>query len=444
MDNKLAQHYTFSKLFKFTIPTILMMIFTSIYSIVDGFFISNYVGKTAFAAVNFIWPALMILASLGFMVGTGGSAIVGKLLGQNKKEEANKIFTLLIIFTLVLGVITSILGVILVKPIAILIGASESMLNDATTYGRIIATFNFSFMLQYFFQSFFVTATKPRLGFGITIIAGITNIILDYVLVGLLGLGVVGAAVASGIGQCIGGLVPIIYFFNKRNTSLLRITKPIFDKDALIKTCTNGSSELMSSISSSLVGMLYNYQLMKFSGENGVAAYGVLMYTQMIFQAIYLGYTIGTNPIISYNYGAKNNKELNNILIKSFKIIGITGVVMFGSCFLLSKQISMVFVGYDLELMNITITAFKIYAVAFIFSGINIYASGFFTALGNGKISAFISFSRCLLFQVVAILILPSIFGLNGIWWALSVAEIAALFVSGICFKNFDSTYHYF
>ncbi len=444
MDNKLAQHYTFTKLFKFTIPTILMMIFTSIYSIVDGFFISNYVGKTAFAAVNFIWPALMILASLGFMVGTGGSAIVGKLLGQNKKEEANQIFTLLILFTLILGIVSSILGCILVKPVTVAIGASENMLADATLYGRIIAAFNFSFMLQYFFQSFFVTATKPRLGFAITIIAGLTNMVLDALFIAIFKWGVAGAALASGIGQCIGGLVPIFYFLNKNNTSLLRITKPKKDMQALINTCTNGSSELMSSISSSLVGMLYNYQLIRLSGENGVAAYGVLMYTQMIFQAIYLGYTIGTNPIISYNYGANNHKELNNILMKSFKIIAFTGLIMFSSCFLLSKEISLIFVGYDNDLMNLTTTAFKIYAVSFIFSGVNIYASGFFTALGNGKVSAFISFLRCMFFQIVAILTLPRIFGTNGIWWALSVAEILALFVSLTCFKKLNSKYNYF
>lgn len=443
MDNKLAQHYTFSKLFKFTIPTILMMIFTSIYSIVDGFFISNYVGKTAFAAVNLIWPPLMIIASLGFMVGTGGSAIVGKLLGQGNKEKANETFSLLIIFTLVLGVITSVFGIILIKDIAKLVGVTENMMDDAVVYGKIIAGFNFAFMLQYLFQSFFVTATKPKLGFAITIIAGIANMILDTLFIAVFKWGVQGAAFASGIGQCIGGFIPIIYF-SRKNNSLLKITKPIMDVDALINTCTNGSSELMSSISSSVVGILYNFQLLKYSGENGVAAYGVLMYTQMIFQAIYLGYTIGANPIVSYNYGANNKKELNNILMKSFKIIGFTGILMFSSCFLLSKQISMIFVGYDQELMEITTSAFKIYAVSFIFSGVNIYASGFFTALGNGKASAFISFVRCMLLQIISVLTLPIIFGLNGIWWALSVAEIVALFISLFLIKKLDSQYHYF
>lgn len=442
MNNKLAEHYTFTKLIKFTLPTIFMMIFTSIYTIVDGFFISNYVGKTAFAAVNLIWPALMILASLGFMVGTGGAAIVGKILGQGNREKANQIFTMMIKFTLVLGIITSILGVVFTKDIAILLGASEAMLKDCITYGQIINGFNFAFMLQYLFQSFFVTATKPKLGFIITVIAGVTNIILDALFIAVFKWGVTGAAVASGIGQMVGGFIPIIYF-SRKNSSLLQITHSKFEFDYIFNACTNGSSELMSSISSSVVGILYNFQLLKYSGENGVAAYGVLMYTQMIFQAIYLGYTIGTNPIISYNYGSENHDELKNILSKSLKILSITGICMFGSCFILSKQISMIFVGYDSELMNITTNAFKIYSIAFIFSGFNIYASGFFTALGNGKISALISFLRCLVFQIISVLILPMLFDLNGIWWALTVAELISLLVSFTCLKKMKDVYHY-
>lgn len=442
MDNKLAIHYTFPKLLKFTLPTICMMIFTSIYTIVDGYFISNYVGKVPFASVNLVFPFIMIMSSLGFMIGTGGCAIVGRLLGQGKKEEANKVFTMMIKFTLILGVITSILGVLFTRQISILLGATEEMLEYCVSYGVIINAFNFAFMLQYLFQSFFVTATKPKLGFIITTIAGVTNIILDWLFVAIFKWGVEGAAIASCIGQVIGGFYPV-YYFSKENDSLLRITHAKFEAKYLINACTNGSSELMSSISSSLVGMLYNFQLLKYAGQDGVAAYGVIMYTQMIFQAIYLGYTIGSTPIVSYNYGSENHDELHNIFTKSLKLIGITGICMFILCFTSSSEISKIFVGYDEGLMEITIDAFKIYALAFIFSGFNIYASGFFTALGNGKISALISFLRCLVFQVICVLILPLILDMNGIWWALSVAEILSLFVSITCLIKFRNHYHY-
>lgn len=442
MNNQLAIHYTFSKLVKFTLPTIFMMIFTSIYSIVDGFFISNYIGKEAFTAINLVYPAIMILASLGFMMGTGGAAIVGKVLGQGDKKRANEIFTMMIKFTFILGIITSVLGVVFMKDIALLLGATDKMLKYCVSYGQIMNAFNFCFMLQYLFQSFFVTATKPKLGFLITIIAGLSNIILDWLFIAIFKWGVVGAAIASGIGQTIGGFVPIIYF-SRKNSSLLQISNSKLEAKYIINACTNGSSELMSSISSSVVGILYNFQLLKYAREDGVAAYGVLMYCQMIFQAIYLGYTIGTNPLISYNYGSENHDELRNILNKSLKIIGITGLCMFASCYFLSGQISSIFVGYDEKLMNITTKAFKIYSLAFVFSGFNVYSSGFFTSLGNGKISALISFLRCLVFQVISVILLPLILNLDGIWSALTVAEIMALIVSITCLIKLKDYYHY-
>ncbi len=443
MNNKLAEHFTYSKLLTFTLPTICMMIFTSIYTIVDGFFISNYVGKTAFAAINLVWPALMIIASLGFMVGSGGSAIVGRLLGEKRQREANQVFTMMFIFTFILGIISSILGYILTPQIVKLLKASEDMFDTCVLYGRIINAFNFTFMLQYFFQSFFVTASKPRLGFIITISAGITNMILDALFIAIFKWGVAGAALATGIGQILGGFLPVVYF-SKKNDSTLMFTKTKLDFSLIGDACFNGSSELMSSISSSFVGILYNFQLMKYSGENGIAAYGVLMYTQMIFQAIYLGYTVGVNPIVSYNYGSENHNELNNIITKSIKIIAITGVCMFSSCFLLSEKIAHIFVGYDQTLMEITSNAFKLYAFSFLFSGFNIYASGFFTSLGNGKVSAIISFLRSMLFQLIAVYMLPMIFGLNGIWWAVTAAEICAIIVSTLFIVKLNSSYHYF
>ncbi len=443
MNNKLSQNFSYTKLLLFTLPTICMMIFTSIYTIVDGFFISNYVGKTAFAAVNLIWPALMILASLGFMVGSGGSAIVARLLGEKKQKEANQVFTMMFIFTLILGIITSILGCLATPRVARLLKASEDMFDTCVLYGRIINAFNFTFMLQYFFQCFFVSASKPKLGFIITVSAGIVNMILDALFIAIFNWGVAGAALATGIGQILGGFLPVIYF-SRKNDSTLQFAKTKLDFNLILDACFNGSSELMSSISSSFVGILYNFQLMKYSGENGIAAYGVLMYTQMIFQAIYLGYTVGTNPIVSYNYGADNHKGLNNILTKSLKIIGISGICMFSLCFLLSEKIAHIFVGYDQTLMEITTNAFKLYAFSFIFSGFNIYASGFFTSLGNGKVSAIISFLRSMLFQLIAIYTLPVILGLNGIWWAVTAAEVCAIIISVLFITKLNKHYHYY
>ncbi len=443
MNNKLSQNFSYTKLLLFTLPTICMMIFTSIYTIVDGFFISNYVGKTAFAAVNLIWPALMILASLGFMVGSGGSAIVARLLGEKKQKEANQVFTMMFIFTLILGIITSILGCLATPMVAKLLKASEDMFDTCVLYGRIINAFNFTFMLQYFFQCFFVSASKPKLGFIITVSAGIVNMILDALFIAIFNWGVAGAALATGIGQILGGFLPVIYF-SRKNDSTLQFAKTKLDFNLILDACFNGSSELMSSISSSFVGILYNFQLMKYSGENGIAAYGVLMYTQMVFQAIYLGYTVGTNPIVSYNYGADNHKGLNNILTKSLKIIGISGICMFSLCFLLSEKIAHIFVGYDQTLMEITTNAFKLYAFSFIFSGYNIYASGFFTSLGNGKVSAIISFLRSMLFQLIAIYTLPVILGLNGIWWAVTAAEVCAIIISVLFITKLNRRYHYY
>lgn len=442
MNNVLDQHFTYKKLIMFTLPSIFMMIFTSIYSIVDGYFISNYVGKTPFAAVNLTMPALNILASLGFMLGTGGAAIVGKLLGEKQNDKANQVFYLIVKFNLLLGIITSVIGTIFMPQISIFLGASEAMLSDCVIYGRIIMAFNFAFMLQFLFQSFFVTAGKPNLGFKVTVVAGLLNMVLDFLFIVVFKWGVAGAAIATVIGQLFGGGYPL-YYFSKDNDSLLKFAKGSNDYHYLVNACTNGSSELMGCISGSLVAMLYNFQLIKYSGENGVAAYGVVMYTSMIFQAMFMGYSVGSSALVSYHYGANNTKELNNLLTKSIKLIAITGIAMFGSCFCSSTQLAAMFVGYDQQLMEITKQAFKIYSVMYLLNGFNIYSSSFFTALGNGKISALISFLRSLVFQVSAVLLLPLLLGIEGIWWAVSVAEVGALIVSLICLYSNKDIYHY-
>lgn len=419
-----------------------MMLCTSIYGIVDGFFVSNYVGKTAFAAVNLIMPFLMILACFGFMIGTGGSALVGKTLGEGNREKANRYFTMMVYLTLILGVMMSVLGIIFMRPISYMLGASEDMIDDCVLYGRIINGFNWAFMLQYLFQSFLVTAEKPQLGFIVTVSAGVTNMVLDALFVAVFDWGIAGAAWASIIGQCMGGLLPLIYFL-RPNKSLLRLTKTRLEARPLLKACLNGSSELMTNISASFVGMLYNFQLLKYAGENGVAAYGVVMYTQMIFAAIFLGYTVGTAPIISYHYGAGHHDELKNMLKKSVVIMVGGGVAMLLLAWTLAGPLAGLFVGYDPELQEMTKGALTIYAYAFLLFGFNIFASAFFTALNNGGVSAAIAFLRTLVFQTLAVLLLPALLGLNGIWWAVTAAEGLALVVSVAFIVGKRKQYHY-
>lgn len=429
MEIKLSDHFTYGRLFRFVIPSVIMMIFTSIYGVVDGFFVSNYVGKTEFAAVNLIMPFPMLLGGFGFMIGTGGSALVSMTLGEGKKKEANEIFSMLIKVTIAAGIILSIFGIIFIKDIAILMGATEDLLGHCVTYGRILLIANTAFMLQNVFQSFLVTAEKPKLGLVITVIAGFANVILDYLLIGVFKGGVVGAALATGISQLVGGLIPLIYFA-RENSSELKLVKSKINFRILGKTCFNGSSELMTNISTSIVNMLYNLQLMEYAGENGVAAYGVIMYVNFIFVAVFLGYAIGSAPIIGYNYGAGNSSEMKNVFKKSIRFNIFAGILMCVAAIMMSGILAGIFVGYDRELFEMTKNGFAIYSISFLVMGLNIYGSSFFTALGNGLVSAIISFLRTLLFQIAAVLILPVIFELNGIWMAIIVAEIMALTVT--------------
>lgn len=442
MQIQLSDHFTYKKLIRFVLPSIMMMIFTSIYGVVDGLFVSNFVGKTPFAAINLIMPFLMIMGGVGFMIGTGGNALVAKTLGEGKKEVANRYFTMMILFTLLVGAVLTVIGVIFIRPISVFLGATEGMLEDCVVYGRINLLFMPSFMLQNVFQSFLITAEKPKLGLFFTVAAGVTNMVLDAVLIAGLHWGVAGAAIATGISQCVGGVLPLFYFLRK-NSSLLRITKTKLEGRAILKACTNGSSELMSNISGSLVGMLYNFQLLKYAGENGVAAYGVLMYVQFIFIAIFIGYAIGSAPIVGYHYGAGNREELKSMLRKSVYLMSITGVSLMILAKVLASVLAGIFVGYDPELFEMTTHAFKIFAYSFLLAGLNIFVSSFFTALNNGGVSAVISFLRTLVFQMLSVLLLPMLFDIEGIWWAIAVAEIFAFIISGIFLLAKKKKYHY-
>lgn len=442
MEIRLSDHFNYKKIMRFCLPPIIMMVFTSIYGVVDGLFVSNFTGKVPFAAINLIMPFIMIMGGFGFMIGTGGSALVAKTLGMGNKDKANNYFSMIVEFTLICGIILSIIGIILIRPISQLLGATDIMLEHCVIYGRIALFFNVAFMLQNVFQTFLTTAEKPKLGLAVTVCAGLTNMTLDALFIAGFKWGVAGAALATGMSECVGGFIPLIYFVRK-NSSLLQLKRTKLQAKALLKACTNGSSELMSNISSSIVSMLYNFQLLRFAGENGVASYGVLMYIQFIFVAIFIGYTIGTSPVVGYHYGALNYDELKSLRHKSFLIMIISGIIMMILAQLLAYPLAKIFVGYDVELFNMTKHAFRIFSFSFILAGINIFTSSFFTALNNGAISAAISFLRTLVFQMIAVLVLPLLFGLNGIWWANTVAEIFALIISQSFLFAKRNVYHY-
>lgn len=426
---RLSDHFSLRRLLRYALPSIAMMIFSSIYGIVDGFFVSNYVGKMAFTAVNLIYPFLIILGSIGFMFGTGGAALISKTMGEKNIKKAKETFSLIIFTSVVLGIILSILGIIFLPQIASLLGAKDEVLTDCILYGKIILISLPFYILQYEFQCLFSTSGKPKFGLIVTVISGMSNIIFDYLLVAVFSLGLFGAAIATMISQVVGGVIPLIYFFGK-NKSLLHFVKFKFDIKSLLKVCSNGSSEFLSNVSSSLISILYNLQLLKYAGENGVAAYGVLMYVSMIFQAIFIGYSIGVSPIVGYHYGAKNTSELKNVFMKSMIVIFITTIIMFICGELLSEPISRIFVSYDDELLQITKNAFRIFSFSFLLSGMSIYGSSFFTSLNNGLISALISFLRTVVFQASAVMILPIFLKLNGIWLSIVVAELMSFIIT--------------
>ena len=442
MNIQLSDHFTYRRLIRFVIPSVAMMILTSIYGVVDGLFVSNFVGKTPFAAVNLVIPFTMILGAFGFMLGTGGTALVAKTLGEGRQEEANRIFSMLIYFALGLGVLLTIFGIAVLKRIVIKMGADDAMLRHCMIYGRIVLLGIPFYMLQNMFQNFLIAAEKPQLGLIVTIAAGVTNMVLDALFIAVLGWGVAGAAVATALGQCVGGLIPFVYFARK-NSSRLALVKTKLLGGALLRTCTNGSSELVSNISMSSVGMLYNAQLMKVAGENGVAAYGVILYVNFIFIAIYLGYAYGSAPIVAFNYGAGKKAELQNVLKKSLKLLLGTGIVLLSIGVLFAGVLSGLFVGYDAQLYAMTVRGLRFYAVSFLLSGFNIYGSSFFTALNNGVVSAAISFLRTVVFEVAAVLILPLFFGLDGVWCAITVAELASILITIGAFSALRRRYQY-
>ena len=444
MNIRLSDHFTYFRLLRFTFPSIAMMIFTSIYGVVDGFFVSNFAGKTPFAAVNLIMPVLMLVATVGFMFGTGGTAIVAKVLGEGDREKANRYFSLFTYVSFGLGLLFSLLGFVLIRPIAQLLGASGELLENCVLYGRVNLLATPFFILQMLFQSFFVTAEKPQLGLIVTVSSGVTNMVLDAVLVIALPqpYKLLGAAIATAMSQAVGGIVPLFYFFRK-NSSILRLGTTRWEGSAITRACVNGSSEFMSNVSMSLVGTLYNLQLMKYAGENGVAAYGVMMYVSMIFSGAFIGYSIGTAPVIGFHYGAQNHRELKSLLRKSLVLIGGLSLCMVAAAEALAWPLSHFFVGYDQGLMELTAKGFQIFSLSFLFMGFAVFASGFFTALNDGLTSALISFLRTLVFQISAVLILPEILGIDGIWISIVAAEGMAVVLGAVFLAVKQKKYHY-
>lgn len=439
---QLSDHFTYTRLLRFVFPSIIMMIFTSIYGVVDGLFVSNYVGKTPFAAVNLIMPFLMIMGAIGFMFGTGGSAVVSQALGEGKPDKANQYFSMMVYVVIACGIMLTLIGLIVLRPIAAAFGAEGEMLDYCVIYGRIILCALTAFMLQNVFQSFLVTAERPKLGLAVTIAAGVANMVLDFVFIVIFHWGVVGAAAATAASQLIGGFVPLVYFF-RPNTSLLKLVRTKINANILLKTCINGSSELMTNISLSLVNILYNFQLMRYIGEDGIAAYGVIMYVSFIFIAIFIGYSIGSAPVIGYHYGAGNYAELKGLFRKSLCLISLWNILLTVIAFVTAQPLAHVFVGYDAALTALTRRGLCLYSLSFLITGINIFGSAFFTALGNGVVSAAISFLRTLLFQIAAVLILPLFLGLDGIWLAIAAAEFFALIVTVGFFIKHGKYYHY-
>ncbi|HPT87353.1 MAG TPA: MATE family efflux transporter [Bacillota bacterium] len=444
MKIQLSDHFTYRKLIRFTLPSIVMMIFTSIYSVVDGFFVSNFAGKIPFAAVNFIMPFLMIVATVGFMFGTGGTAIVAKTLGEGDKEKANRYFSLFVYVSFSLGIIFAALGIIFIRPIAVLLGAEGYLLENCVVYARItLVTLPF-FVMQLLFQSIFPAAEKPHLGLVVTVSAGVTNMVLDAILVMLLPreYKLAGAAIATAVSQAVGGGIPLVYFLRK-NSSILRLGKTSWDGKAVVKACTNGSSEFMSNISMNVVGMLYNMQLLKYAGENGVAAFGVMMYVSFIFAAAFIGYSIGVGPLISYHYGAQHHMELKGLFRKSLTMVGLFGFCMMVAAEVSAMPLAHIFVGYDAKLMALTVSGFRIFALSFIFMGFAIFGSGFFTALNDGLTSALISFFRTLVCETAAILFLPLIWGTAGIWMSVVIAECMAVMLTVVFLYVKRKKFHY-
>ena len=443
MRIQLSDHFSYGKLIRFTLPSITMMIVTSIYSVVDGYFISNFVGKTAFASVNLIIPYLQILGGVGAMLGIGGSALTAKTLGEGDIPRARRYFTMMVYLMVAAGVLFGAIGAIFLRPMAYVFGATDDMIGDIMVYGNTCMVFIVAFVVQYGVQSFLIVAEQPKLGLYATLLAGFTNMLLDFLFTAVFKWGVFGAALATGLSQTVGAGMPLLWFLSRSNNSALHFTRTRIELGAILKASANGSSEMMSSVSASITGILYNLQLMKYAGEDGVAAYGVVMYAAFIFLGIFVGYSTGSAPVMGYHYGAQNHAEMKNVLKKSMTLLAASAVVLTALAMLFARTLSKLFIGYDANLLEMTTHAFTICSIPFLFMWFNIYTSSFFTALNDGAVSAAISFMRALVLPVICILALPAIWQLDGVWYSMVASELLGVFVSLWFMLRKRKKYHY-
>ncbi len=442
MSIQLSDHFTYRKLSAFVLPTIAMMVLTSVYTMVDALFISHYVGEIALAAVNFVFPVIMLLGGLGFMFGTGGTALVAKTFGQGDSSRARRYFTQIILLASLVGGAMAGMGILYLPQVCRLLGGTDALIPDAVIYGRIMLAFLPCCILQCSFQSLLVAAEKPKMAFWLSVAGGVTNIVLDLLFIVVLGWGLAGAALATGLSQAMAGLIPVLYF-SRPNKSLLRFKRTKLEFRPMLQACSNGASELVTGISASFVGMLYNYRLLQYYGEDGVAAYGVVMYVAFLFGSIIFGYDMGSNPLFAYNHGAENHAELKNLFRKSLILLTGGGAILCVASVSLSYPLAYLFVGYSAALTELARYAFCVFSVYFALHGYNIFASGLFTAMNNGFISAVIAFSRTFLFQATAVLLLPLLFGADGIWWSAAAAEVVTLFVSTYLILRYRKRYGY-
>ena len=440
---QLSDHFTYGRLLRFTLPSICMMIFTSIYGMVDGFFVSNFVGKTAFAAVNLIIPYLMVLGGVGAMLGVGGSALVAKTLGEGDIPRAQRYFTMMMWLMLGTSVFFTVAGIAVLRPVAYLFGATEDMIDECMVYGTICLIFNTALQAQYTFQSYLIVAEKPKFALIVVVAAGVTNMVLDYLFMAVFHWGIAGAALATGMSQLVAGVIPFVWFLSRKNTSVLRFTKTRLEWKPMAAACVNGSSEMMSSISGSITGILYNWQLMKYAGEDGVAAYGVVMYAAFIFLGVFNGYAQGSSPVMGYHYGAQNHREMKNIMKRSIVLLSVAAVALTALAIALARPIASVFVGYDPALLDLTARAFVICATPFLVMWFNIYTSSFFTALNDGPVSAAISFMRSLVLPTVCIILMPMVWELDGVWYSLVGSEVLGVAVSAYFLLSKRKKYQY-
>lgn len=443
MKIALSGHYGYMRLVRSSVPSILMMLVGSIYSVVDGLFVSNFVGTTAFAALNVIWPAIMIIGAIGLMIGTGGTALVSMTKGTGDPERADQLFSMLVRFTLLTAVVFMVPLFFLMEPLARMLGADGEMVHQCVVYGRICALGLPAFMLQMTFQSFFMTAEKPQLGTIMSLVCALTNMALDALFIVGFHWGLAGAAAASMIACCVGGFYPLWYFGSRFNTSSLKMVRAPFERKPILKACSNGLSEYVGNISFNILAICYNLQLLRMMGENGVAAYSVLLYYGYVFAAVFFGFNIAVAPVVGYNYGAENYGELRSLLRHSTVLLFILGALMTLASELLAGPAARLFVGYDPELTALTRHAIHLYMISFFLAGFNIFVSAWFTALNNGRVSALVSFLRSLVFELGFVFLLPAFIGPDGIWLAVDAADVCCLILSVTLLLAYRKRYGY-